>query len=77
MDQSAASRISGMDTPASAAAEVAAPLIEWALKMVVSIPALDRAVLIHLAMVALVAGHGRDEKLFTHFHPVLCCSLNV
>ena len=45
-----------MDTPASAAAEIAAPLTEWALKMVVSTPALDKAVLIHLAMVALVAG---------------------
>lgn len=45
-----------MDTPASAAADVEAALIEWALKMVVSMPAFARTVLIHRAIVALVAG---------------------
>lgn len=42
--------------PASAAADVEAPLIECALKMDVSIPDLDSTVLIHLAIVAPVAG---------------------
>ena len=44
-----------MKIPASTAAEVLTPLMECALKMEVSIPALDRMVLIHLAMVALDA----------------------
>ena len=55
-DQSAASRISGMEIPVSAAADVYAPLIEWALNIVVSMPALDSTVFIHLATMALVAG---------------------
>lgn len=44
-----------MDTPASAAAEVAAPLAELALKTDVSMPDLESTILIHLAIVALVA----------------------
>ena len=55
-DQFAASKISGIDMPACAAAEVEAPRTECALNMEGSIPALVRAVLIHLAIVALVAG---------------------
>ena len=54
--QSAASIISDTDNPASAAAEVEALRIECALKIEVSIPALDKPVLIHLAIVAAVAG---------------------
>jgi len=49
--QSAAASISFVVTPASDAAEVAAPRTEWALKMVVSIPALASTALIHLATV--------------------------
>ena len=45
-----------MEIPASAAADVDAPLIECALKIEVSIPDLDSTVLIHLAIVALDAG---------------------
>ena len=37
LDQSAASRISDMETPVSAAADVAASLVECALKMVVHV----------------------------------------
>ena len=54
-----------MEMPASTAAEVLAPLMECALKMEVSIPALDRMVLIHLAIVALDAhpcGFVDDKK---------------
>ena len=56
LDQSAASKISGMDIPASAAAEVLAPLTECALKIEVSIPDFLKIVLIQRAIAALEAG---------------------
>ena len=58
-----------MEIPASTAAEVhvLVPLMKCALRMEVSVPALDRMVLIHLAMVAQYArpcGYVNDKKLW-------------
>ena len=55
-DQSAAARISGIETPASAAVEVDALLVEWAQNIAVSIPAFDKVDFIQRAIVALLAG---------------------
>ena len=54
--QSAASIISDMDKPASAAAKVKALCIKHALKIKTKISAFDNLVLIHPAIVAAVAG---------------------
>ena len=49
-------RIFSIETPASAAAEVDALLLEWAQNIVVSIPALDKVDFIQRAILALLAG---------------------
>lgn len=51
-DQCAVCRIRSNGTPASLAADVEAPRVEWALKREVSIPASERIHLVHLARVA-------------------------
>ena len=56
LDQSAAARISGNETPASAAAEVDALLVEWVQNIAVSIPAFDKVDFIQQAIVVLLAG---------------------
>ena len=53
-DQSAAFIISAVLTPRAFAAEVEADLVECALKMFVSTPALNRISFSHLEMVAAV-----------------------
>ena len=65
-DQSAASRMSFVVTPAPAALEHDAPLTECALKMEMSIPASSMKHLSHLAMVQLDTGpccpiHDRES----------------
>ena len=83
LDQSAASKIFGIEMPASTAAKVLAPLIECALKMEGLIPALDRMVLIHLAMVALDArpcGFVYDKKTAAssaESEPLIFCVLST
>ena len=57
-DQSAAVRISGIETSASAAAEVGALLVELAQNIVVSIPVFDNVDFIQWAIVALLAGRN-------------------
>ena len=54
--QSAAFRISEVMTPAFTAADAAAPLTEWALKIAVSMPALFSKDLNHLANVEELIG---------------------
>ena len=54
--QSAAFRISEVVTPAFAAADAAAPLTEWALKIAVSMPALFSRDFSHLAKVEELIG---------------------
>ena len=55
-DQSAAAKIFGIETPASAAAEVDTLLVEWAQNIAVSIPAFDKVDSFQQAIVALLAG---------------------
>ena len=56
LDQSAILMMSLNDSPALAAVEEAAPLVEWALKMLESIPELDRRFLIQWAKVTDLTG---------------------
>ena len=57
--QTAALRISFVFSPAFAAVDVEAPQTEWALKMLVSMPAFHRTALTHLAMVEEATGHSQ------------------
>ena len=54
--QSTAFGMSAVVTPTLKAAKVAAPLIEWALKMLVSMPAFSSMDFSHLAMVEELTG---------------------
>ena len=57
-DQSAALRISDIVPPDHTALELAAPLTEWALRTLVSIPTSCKHVLSHLAIVLLKTKSG-------------------
>ena len=52
----AAARISGIETPVSAAAEVDVLMVEWVQNIAVLIPAFDNVDFIQQAIVALLAG---------------------
>ena len=56
LEQSTASKVSGVEMCAYSSADILAPLMECVLKIEVSIPALKRTDLIHLAIVGLDAG---------------------